>query len=134
MERGILVGVALFSSAAIVFAVSFLVGGLASTVLLAVAAGDAILALVFLMRGLRTGSESSVQMPADPPHVVMDKVRAAQPELLNSLGPCAEEVLALVQQRRKIDAIKRVREATSLDLKDAKGLVDRLEAAIRRQD
>jgi ribosomal protein L7/L12 len=39
-----------------------------------------------------------------------------------------DEVRALLQQRRKIEAIKRVREATRVGLKEAKDAVDELEA------
>ena len=109
-----------------------MVEGLVATVLQAVAAGDAILAAIFLTRGLRAGSESTVEMPPDPPHVILQKLQTSDPELLRSLGSWAVEVVTLVAQRRKIDAIKRVREAMSLDLKDSKDLVDRLEAAIRK--
>jgi hypothetical protein len=131
MERRIIVGIALISSAAVVFAVSFMVEGLVATVLQAVAASDAVLGIIFFMKGLQANSDTTVQMPSDPPHVVLERLQRSEPDLVNSLGGSSSEIVELIQQRRKIEAIKRIREIRRADLKEAKDVADRLESAIR---
>jgi hypothetical protein len=131
MERKIIVGFALLSSAAVLFGASFMVEGVVAMVLLAVAATDGILALLLIWKGIQSSSEYMQPARSERPELALERVRKANPELLSRLGPTSAEVVELVSQRRKIDAIKRVREVLSLDLKDAKELVDLVEFSMR---
>jgi ribosomal protein L7/L12 len=108
-----------------------MVEGLVAIVLQAVAASDAVLGIIFFIKGLQANSDATVQMPPDPPHAVLEKLQRSEPDLVNSLGSSSSEIVELIRQRRKIEAIKRIREIRRADLKEAKDLADRLESAMR---
>ena len=84
-----------------------------------VGAAFGIVLLVWLLRRPRARDRDLLQPPRTP--------EAAPGAASAGLPPALEaEVRQLVRDRRKIEAIKRVREETRLGLAEAKDLVERL--------
>ena len=98
----------------------------------AIGAGLLLLGLV-LFKAKSQASDSS-DRPAMPVGYMLQLLKAKEPDLTDKFpeGELLETTVSHLLRRRKIQAVKGVREATSRDLKAAKELVDELERAIKR--
>src|SRR4051812_27617601 len=96
----------------------------------------AVIAFIFLRRGSSEPGDPGVRAPVSvaPPASVAIKSDINQTENISFTvnGRKVEfppEVMTLIRAGNKIDAIKAVRTATGLDLKDSKDIVDQLAAS-----
>lgn len=109
-------------------------GDVATYLMLAVAA-DGILGVVFLLVGLRRLGESSApKLPPVPIHTLVERLQTEAPAAAQKLGshPSMTAILEQLQNGRKIEAIKSIREVTGGGLKDAKELAETIERILRK--
>lgn len=98
------------------------------------AVGAGLLLLGFVLFRAKSQASDSSARPAMPIGHVLQLLKAKEPDLMDKFpeGELLETTVGHLLRRRKIQAVKLVREATSRDLKAAKELVDELERAIKR--
>jgi hypothetical protein len=107
--------------------------------------GDASYALAVRIAGIGLGlvgalllkSTSAGKKPEAPPvrlESVLEHLKTNEPEIAGRFADeqTLETVADQIMRRRKIEAIKVIREASSCGLKEAKELAEELEAAIKR--
>ena len=98
------------------------------------AIGAGLLLLGFVLFRAKSQASDSSARPAMPIGYMLQLLKAKEPDLTDRFpeGELLETTVGHLLQRRKIQAVKVVRKATSRDLKAAKELVDELERAIER--
>lgn len=84
------------------------------------------------MESLQSHSHANTSYSSST-HSFSGEPLVAMPDTMNDRDALEQNVLSLIQQGKKINAIKKVREATGMGLKEAKDYVDRLENQYRQR-
>jgi len=103
--------------------------------LMLVAAADGTLGVALLLIGLRRLGESSAPiLPPLPARALAERLQMEAPAIAQKLGnqQSMMTILEQLQEGRKIEAIKSIREVTGGGLKDSKELAEAIERVFRK--